>query len=377
MPHYKLQPVKSEARIAYVVDTLPSIGGGEKVLFAALEAHPHADVFTLVYNKKVFANTPIANRKIRTSFLNALPFAHKHHRFFLPLMPAAIEQFDLRAYDLIVSFNYAVANGVQKINGARHVSYTHTPLRYAWTDININGTYSRRNPILETYMQKFREWDQRAASRVHAIATNSQAVSKRIRFAYERDAPVIYPPVEVERFKPNNHRENYFVTIARLVPHKRIDLLIQAFNQLNLPLIVIGDGPELPRLKKIAHPNIQFLGFQPDEAVADLLNKARAFVSAAEEDFGIAIVEAQAAGCPVITLGQGGALETVIDGVTGVLFSEQSVPCIIEAVMKFEREQESFQVDELMKSAKRFDKQRFLREFTEFAQLAPSESHKR
>ena len=359
-------------RIAFVVDTLPSIGGGEKVLFAALEAYPHADIFTLVYNKKVFINTPIANRTIKTSWLDGLPFAHKHHRFFLPLMPAAIEQFDLHGYDLIVSFNYAVANGVINHNGARHVSYTHTPLRYAWTDINLNGTHSRRNPILARYMQKFREWDQRAASRVHAIATNSQAVSKRIRLAYQREAPVIYPPVEVERFHPNARRENYYVTVTRLVPHKRIDLLIQAFNQLNLPLLVIGDGPELPRLNKIAKPNVQFLGFQPDEKVAELLGKARAFVSAAEEDFGIAIVEAQAAGCPVITYGQGGALETVTDGVTGVLFSEQSVPAIKDAVERFERAMSSFHTGEMVKNANRFSKARFIREFLEFVQ---SNSH--
>lgn len=366
--------MKSEPRIAFVVDTLPSIGGGEKVLFAALEAYPHAEIFTLIYNKKVFVNAPVANRTIQTSWLDALPFARTHHRFLLPLMPAVIERINLRNYDLIVSFNYAVANGARNHNGARHVSYTHTPLRYAWTDLNINGTRTRRNPILDRYMQNFRAWDKKAASRVHAIATNSQTVSKRIRLAYQRDAPVIYPPVEVERFRPNDPRENYFITVTRLVPHKRVNLLVQAFNQLNLPLLIIGDGPELTRLKKIAKPNIQFLGFQPDEKVAELLGKARAFVSAAEEDFGIAIVEAQAAGCPVITYGQGGALETVTDEVTGVLFREQSVPCIMDAVERFERDETSFVSNELVKNAERFSKDRFLREFIEFVQPHPSSS---
>jgi len=363
--------MKSKPRIAFVVDTLPSIGGGEKVLFAALEACPHADIFTLVYNKKVFINTPIANRRIKTSWLDALPFAHTHHRFLLPLMPVAIERINLHDYDLIVSFNYAVANGARNHNGAHHVSYTHTPLRYAWTDLNLNGTRTRRNPLLDRYMQNFRAWDKRAASRVHAIATNSQTVSKRIRLAYQRDAPVIYPPVEVERFRPSQRRENYFITLTRLVPHKRIDLLVHAFSQLNLPLLVIGGGPELPRLKKIAKSNVQFLGFQPDEIVAELLGKARAFVSAAEEDFGIAIVEAQAAGCPVITYGQGGALETVIDGVTGVLFPEQSAPGIIDAVERFGRAESSFHTGDLVKNANRFSKDRFLREFLEFVRLNP------
>jgi len=367
----------SEPRIAFVVDPLVPLGGAEKVLFAALEAYPHANIFTLVYNKPVFAATPLAFREIKTSRLDSLPFVRRYHRYLLPFMPAAIERFDLRAFETIVSFNYAVANGVKNYNGARHVSYTHTPMRYAWTDLNINGTRSHKNRIVNAYLRHFREWDKEAASRIHAIATNSHNVSRRIRLAYERDARVIYPPVETERFHPSQVRESYYVALTRLVKHKRVDLLVRAFNHLNLPLLVVGDGPELPRLKAMAKSNVKFLGFQPDETVADLLGKARALVSAAEEDFGIAIVEAQAAGCPVITLGQGGALETVIDGITGVLFSEQSVPCIIEAVMKFERERETFHVDELVKNARRFDKDRFLREFTEFAQLAPSESHKR
>jgi glycosyltransferase involved in cell wall biosynthesis len=360
--------MNSEPRIAFVVDTLPSIGGGEKVLFAALEAYPHADIFTLIYNKKVFVNSPIANRTINTAWLDSLPFAHSHHRYLLPLMPAAIEQINLHDYDTIVSFNYAVANGAQNHDGARHVSYTHTPLRYAWTDLNLNGTHTRRNPILDRYMQAFRMWDKKAASRVHAIATNSQTVSKRIRLAYQREASIIYPPLEVERFHPSDEREEYFVTITRLVPHKRVDLLIQAFNKLNLPLVIIGDGPELTRLKAMAKSSIKFLGFQSDENVAELLSKARAFVCAAEEDFGIAIVEAQAAGCPVITYGAGGALETVEEGVTGLLFAQQSVPCIMDAVERFERDETSFVSSELVKNAERFSKDRFLREFIEFVQ---------
>jgi glycosyltransferase involved in cell wall biosynthesis len=361
--------MNSEPRVAFVVDTLPSIGGGEKVLFAALEAYPRADVFTLVYNKKVFSGTPIANRIIRTSWLDRMPFAHTHHRYLLPLMPATVERIRLHEYDLIVSFNYAVANGARNHAGARHVSYTHTPMRYAWMNIHLNGTHARTNRILDRYMHGFREWDRRAASRVHAIATNSRAVSERIRLAYGREASVIYPPVEVERFRPNLQRENYFITVSRLVPHKRLDLVVQAFDQLKLPLVIIGDGPELPRLKSMAKSNIRFAGFQSDETVADLLGRARAFVSAAEEDFGIAIVEAQAAGCPVITYGAGGALETVTDGVTGVLFREQFVPCIMDAVERFERNETSFVSSELVRNAERFSKYRFLREFIEFVQV--------
>lgn len=361
--------MKSDPRIAFVLDTLPSIGGGEKVLFAALEAYPRADIFTLIYNRKVFVNSPIANRKVNTSWLDSLPFAHTRHRYLLPLMPSAIERINLQAYDIVVSFNYAVANGASNHNAMRHVSYTHTPLRYAWTGININGKHTRRNPILDKYMRSFRAWDRRAASRVHAMATNSRTVRERIREAYQLKARVIHPPVEVNRFHPSPQRENYFITVTRLVAHKRVDLLIQTFNQLNLPLIVIGDGPELPRLKHMAKSNIRLLGFQSDEKVAELLSKARAFVCAAEEDFGIAIVEAQAAGCPVIAYGAGGARETVIEGVTGLVFSEQSVPRITEAIANFDSMRRSFDQNELIKNANRFNKERFLQEFMEFVEL--------
>jgi len=358
--------MKTEPRIAFVIDALPSLGGGEKVIFTALEAFPKAELFTLVYNKKVFANTPIAHRNIKTSFINKIPWAQKYHRFFLPLMPFAIEQFDLRSYETIVSFSYAVAHGARNYNGARHVSYTYTPMRYAWTDLNLNGTYTRRNPIIDSFMQAFRRWDKRAASRVHQIAAISQSVSKRIADAYQRDAAIIYPPVEVDRFTPAPKRENFYITVTRLVAHKRIDLIVQAFSQLNLPLLIIGDGPELPRLKSMANANIQFLGYQSDKKVAELLGKARGFVCATEEDFGIAIVEAQAAGCPVIAYEKGGALETVIDGCTGVFFTEQSPECLMDAVQRHEKIHSNFNVTDLVQNSHKFDKSHFIEEFKNF-----------
>ena len=360
--------MKSNRRIAFVIDSLPSLGGAEKVLFTALEIYPEADVFTLIYNKDVFKNTPVAQREIKTSYLDILPLAHKHHRMFLPLMPAAIERFDLQAYELIVSFSYAVAHGVQNFNGARHVSYTYTPMRYAWTDINLDGTRTNRNILVEKLMQSFCIWDRNAASRVHQFAAVSQAVSKRIQSAYQREAPVIYPPVETDRFRPNRQREDYYIAVSRLVPHKRIDLLVEAFTQLNLPLLIIGEGPELVRLKNMAGANIKFMGYQSDENVSDLMSQARGFVCAAEEDFGIAIVEAQAAGCPVIVYGSGGALETVTDGATGLFFPEQTVESLMEAIVRFERTHNSFCVDDLVQQAKRFDKNFFKTQFVEFVE---------
>ena len=283
------------------------IGGGEKTLFAALEVFPQADIFTLIYNKQAFASTPIAHKKIITSYLDELPFAQSHHRLLLPLMPSAIERFDFCKYDMVVAFSYAVAHGVRVKNGTRHLSYMYTPMRYAWSDINLDGTHSRKNPLLNLAMQKFRKWDTSAAARVQEFAAISHSIAGRILSAYRREAQVIYPPVEVERFSANGRRGNYFVTLSRLVPHKRIDLMIEAFSRLKLPLKIIGNGPERKHLQKHAASNIEFLGYQSEEAVAKLLGNARGFVCAAEEDFGIAIVEAQAAGCPVIAYRAGGA----------------------------------------------------------------------
>ena len=357
--------MNSEKRIAFVIDSLPSLGGGEKVLFTALEAFPNADLFTLVYNKRAFTRTPIANHKVRTSYIDALPLAHKHHRMFLPLMPLAVRQFDLKQYETIVSFSYAVAHGAHNANGARHLSYTYTPMRYAWTDLNINGTRARKNPIVDRFMQAFREWDKRAASRVHRFAAISQTVSTRIADAYQRSAAVIYPPVEVNRFTPASHREDFYITVTRLVAHKRVDILVKAFSQLNLPLVIIGDGPELPRLKSMAGSNIRFIGYQSDEKVAQLLGKARGFVCATEEDFGIALVEAQAAGCPVIAFERGGALETVTER-TGMFFKEQSPQSLVDAIQRFEQMHRNFHVPDLVQNSRRFDKARFIRRFREF-----------
>jgi len=355
--------MKSKPKIAFVIDALPSLGGAEKVLFTALEVFPQADVFTLVYNKQVFTNTPLDKRCVKTSFIDCLPFSHRHHRLFLPMMPYAVEQFNLREYDTIISFSYAVAHGVRDFNHARHISYTFTPMRYAWMDLNINGTHNSRSKVMNQFMKAFREWDKKAASHVHKFVAVSQAVSKRIENAYHREAEIIYPPVDVDRFAPAAVRENFYITVTRLVPHKRIDILIQAFSQLGLPLLIVGEGPELQHLAHIAKPCIHFLGFQPDWKVAELLGKARGFVCVTEEDFGIAVVEAQAAGCPVIAYGKGGALETVIDEETGVFFSEQSPESLIEALQRFERIYPGFDGPHLVRNSHRFQRENFVSQF--------------
>ena len=360
--------MSSKPRIAFVLDALPAIGGGEKTLFAALEVFPRADLFTLVYNKKAFAESPIANRKIILSNLDRLPFARHHHRLLLPLMPSAIQRFDLCQYDLVVAFSYAVAHGVQTSRGVRQIAYMYTPMRYAWSDLNIDGTRSRKNPVLNVLLENFRRWDKAAAARVHEFAAISHGIAGRIQSAYQREARVIYPPVELDRFSPMGERRDYFVTLSRLVPHKRLDIIVEAFSRLQLPLKIIGEGPERKRLQKRAASHIEFMGYQSDGAVAQLLGSARGFVCAAEEDFGIAIVEAQAAGCPVIAYQGGGALETIIEGETGVFFPEQSAASLIEAVRQFEDSVHHFRPDTMRQNAQKFSKTRFQRSFHEFVE---------
>jgi glycosyltransferase involved in cell wall biosynthesis len=355
-----------EPRLAFVLDALPAVGGGERTLFAALEVFPEADIYTLIYNKSAFTETPLADRMIGISPLDRLPFARSHHRLLLPLMPSAIQRLDLCRYDLVVAFSYAVAHGVQTGSGTRQIAYMYTPMRYAWSDINIDGTRSGKNRVMNFLMENFRRWDTSAAARVDEFVAISHGVAGRIRNAYRREARVIYPPVDVDRFSPGAERQDYFVSLSRLVPHKRLDVVVDAFSRLRLPLKVIGEGPERNRLQKRAAPNIEFVGYQSDGAVAELLARARGFVCAAEEDFGIAIVEAQAAGCPVIAYKGGGALETVIEEETGLFFPEQSPASLIEAVRQFEESAHDFRSDVMLQNAQKFSKTRFQRSFREF-----------
>ncbi len=357
--------MKSEPHIAFVTDALPIVGGAEKTLFAALECFPEADVFTLVYNKEAFKHSPLAGRNVFTSYLDKLPLARRNHRLFLPLMPHAVERFDLSHYDIVISFSYAVANGAQATR-AKHLSYTHTPMRYAWNDLNIHGKEPGNNLLINRYFESFRRWDQSAASRILAFATISEDSASRIRTCYQREARVIYPPVEVERFQACAKRDRYYAVVSRLVAHKRVDLIVEAFSTLGLPLKIIGDGPERQRLSRRAASNIEFLGFQSDACVAEILSRARGFVCAAEEDFGIAMVEAQAAGCPVIAYGRGGALETILREQTGLFFLEKSADCLIETVEAFESRASAFHAQAVSEHAQRFSKARFKEEFHEF-----------
>jgi glycosyltransferase involved in cell wall biosynthesis len=355
---------RARPRVAIVQDALPFVGGAERVLERVLELFPEAPVFTLVYRPEPFNGTVIASHTVYTSFINRLPGAHRHHRWYLPLYPLAIEQLDLRPFDLVLSFSYAAAHGVMTRPNQLHISYTYTPMRQAWhhnQDYLHAAGVSRQiirlgAPLVLHY---FRLWDQSAVKRVDQLIACSRWVAGNIWRAYRRPAQVIYPPVEVERYQFELPREGYYLAVSRLEPHKRLDLIVEAFARSGLPLIIIGDGQERDRLSKLATANIQFLGRQPDPIVADRLGRARGFVMAAEEDFGIAAVEAQAAGCPVIAYASGGALETVVDGKTGLLFREQSAACLVQAVQEFERISARFDVKILRRHAEQFNPQRF------------------
>ncbi len=356
-------------KTALVLDALPGIGGAEKVLIDALELFPDAPVYTLLYNRRAFAGTPLAGRRVITSLIDRLPHAYTHYRKYLPLMPWAIEQFDLSDFELVLSFSYAVAHGVRVRPGQTHLSYTLTPMRYAWSGVGLNGVEKTWGKVWDCLFAPFRRWDLRSIAHVDRFAAVSRQTASRVRWAYRRESTLIYPSVQVERFSPRPDRLDYYITVSRLVAHKRVDLMVEAFNRLGLPLLVVGEGPERARLQRRAKDNIRFLGFQPDQVVADLLCRARAYICAGNEDFGIAVVEAQAAGCPVIAYRAGGALETVVEDQSGIFFNEPTADSLAEAVLRFERCRQMFCPDQISSGVQRFNKRRFLRELAEFCSL--------
>lgn len=354
--------------IAVVIDALPAYAGAERVLASVLELYPDAPIYTLVYKPSAFVGTPIEHHKVHTSWIQHMPGGLVHYRKFLPLLPMTFEQFDLSEYDLVLSFSYAVAHGVLCRPDQLHISYTFTPLRYAWQNAR---EYFQRGPsslIAKPILHSFRIWDQNAASRVDHFAAISEWTADCIRRAYRREAEVIYPPVEIERFKPLDPRRDYFVAFSRLVEHKRMDLIVAAFSKLGLPLVVIGTGPERKKLEERAAANIKFLGWQNDAAAAEILGRARALVHAAEEDFGLVMVEAQAAGCPVIAFGRGAARETIIEGKTGLLFSEPTVDSLVQAVQCFIEKEKNFKQSDILENASRFCKECFQQQFIQMVE---------
>lgn len=353
-------------KIAIVHEWLSTLGGSERILIEALKLYPQADVFALTHFPENFVETPLENIQVKTSFLQKIPNVKNLYRKLLPIMPLAIESLDVSRYDLVISLSHAVAHGVKTHKNQKHVSYISTPMRYAW---HMQDDYLRlhqlNKPLVHS-IAKFtlgilRRWDKHASKRTGVFIANSKWTALHIKEAWSRDSQVIYPPVDVKRFNPAKERDDFYLFVSRLVPYKMGIEIVKAFNQLKLPLIIVGDGAEYARLQKIAEENIQLLGYQTDEFVTDLMNRAKAFVYMATEDFGIAMAEAQAAGCPVIAYAKGGASEIVRDGESGLLFKEQSSASLVEAVKQFEQMKLSSGV--ACKNASRFSSERFREEF--------------
>lgn len=357
-------------RVALVHDWIVNIGGAEKVLKVINEIFPKADIFTLLYSKDTIKKLGLSNR-IYASFINKLPKATNKYSYYLPLMPIAIEQFDMSNYDLIISSSHCVAKGVLTKSYQLHICYCHTPMRYLWDlyfpylrDHNVER--GLKGVLVRLIFHYLRMWDVVSSNRVDYFIANSKNVADRIKKIYRREAIVIYPPVDLEKFYVSEKKEEYFLVLSRLVPYKKVDLVVEVFNDLKLPLVIIGDGEEREKIKKIARENIRILGWQEDKVVREYLSKAQALIFPSEEDFGIVPVEAQASGTPVIAFNRGGAKETVIDGKTGVLFDEQSVPSLKKAILRFLREKDNFKKEEILLNAKKFSKERFIEEFKSF-----------
>jgi glycosyltransferase involved in cell wall biosynthesis len=355
-------------KTALVHDWLNQVGGAEDVLETLLEIYPDVPIYTSLYWRD---EMPDHWRQwdVRTSFIDSLPFARRRQQLYFPLYPLAFEQFDFRGYDLVISNKSGFCHGIITDPETLHICYCLTPTRYVWRyqqyaeQENI-GRFLRT--VMPPFLISLRQWDRLAADRVDHFIAISEVVRQRIAKNYRRDATIIYPPVDTTRFAPARVTEEYYLIVGRLVPYRRIDILIEAFNRLERPLLIAGSGRDRERLEALAGPSIQFLGYVPDAELPDLMARCRAFMWPGEEDFGISPIQAMAAGRPVIAYAAGGALETVIPGRTGALFAEQSVEAIVEAVEAFEPD--SVATADLVAFAAQFDEASFKRKMKRFVE---------
>jgi glycosyltransferase involved in cell wall biosynthesis len=371
-------------RVAIVHDWLTLSGGAEKVLESILRMYPSADLFCVVDFLPEAERGYLQGRKITTTFIQHLPFARKNYRSYLPLMPLAIEQLDLTSYDLVISSTHAVAKGVITGPNQVHVCYCYSPIRYAW-DLTYQYlaesglTTGKRGWIAKCILHYIRIWDSRTANGVDAFMADSRFVARRIKKCYGRDAITVYPPIELEHFQMQKEKQNFYLAVSRFVPYKRIDLIVDAFRQMpERHLIVVGDGPDKAKIKALAAPNIEFVGRVPRQQVISYMQRAKAFVFAAQDDFGIVPVEAQACGTPVIAYGRGGALETVnghqTDLPTGVFFQEQTAQALCAAIDEFEVSSSRFTAENCRLNASRFSLANFENEFRVVVDQAMSEA---
>ena len=343
-------------RVAVVHDWLIVYAGAERVLEQILTLYPDADLFSVVDFFPQSLRPHLLEKRARTTFIQNLPFARKFYRAYLPLMPVAIEQLDVSSYDLVISSSHAVAKGVITGPDQLHICYCHSPLRYAW---DMQGDYlgKKRAPLTRYLLHKLRLWDARSADGVDCMIANSHFVARRIKKCYRREAEVIYPPVSLENFPLQEEKEPFYVTASRLVPYKRVDVLVDAFRHMpEKRLVVIGEGPLRKNLERHAPANVTFMGHVPGGTLAKTLGRARAFLYAAAEDFGISPLEAQSCGTPVIAYQKGGVVETVKE--TGVFFKEQTATSVVRAIQAFESS-EPICAKSCRENAERFTIKRF------------------
>ena len=364
-------------KVAIVCDWLVTYAGAERVIEQMLKVYPEADLFAVVDFLPEGSRDFLMNKSVTTTFIQNLPKAKKYYRAYLPLMPIAIEQLDLSSYDLVISSSHCVAKGILTGPDQIHISYVHSPVRYAWDlqhqYLRESGlTHGLKSKIARAILHYIRIWDTRTSNGVDYFISNSRFIAKRIWKCYRREATVVYPPVNIDIFQYCEEKEDYYVTASRMVPYKKMDLIVEAFTQMpDKKLVVIGDGPDFEKIKKKAGTNVTLLGFVPDNVMRDYMQHAKAFVFAAEEDFGITPVEAQACGTPVIAYGKGGSLETVRGlGVqekpTGVFFEKQTVESLKSAVTRFEYDRSAISCRNCRYNAERFGEAIFRQTFKKY-----------
>lgn len=350
-------------RVALVHYWLVGMRGGEKVIEEMCRIWPDADIFTHVHDPSAISDT-INKHKITTTFVQRLPAARKLYKKYLPVMPMALEALDLSAYDLVISSESGPAKGVLVRPDALHICYCHSPMRYIWDQYPLYSAEAGfvTRACFNILLPMLRLWDASSAARVDHFIASSEFVAGRIGKFYRREAEVIHPPVDIERFSTSSDIRDYYLTFGQLIGYKRFDLAVQAFSKLGKPLIVVGDGDDAHRLKALAAPNVTFLGRQSDAELADLLRHCRALVFPGIEDFGIAPLEAMASGRPVIGYGAGGVLETVVDGMTGRFFYEPTAESLAKVILAFEQEMDNFNSRIIRAHAEKFARGRFANE---------------
>jgi len=360
-------------KLALVHDHLVQDGGAENVAKTLQELFPESPFFTLIYDKNK-VHPDFQKYNIKTSFLQKIPFGVSKYQWFLTLMPTATENHNLNDFDVVISSSSIFSKGVITRPDAKHICYCHTPPRFLWTDshnyIEELRLSSLLKKLLPFYLTRLRQWDKIAAERVDYFIANSEEVRKRIKKYYNRDSEVIYPPVDTQKFYISEKPENYFLAGGRLVGYKRFDLIVDAFNRLNLPLKIFGDGPLFKKLQERAKSNITFLGRVSDERRAELFSKAQAFINPQIEDFGITAIEAMASGRPVIAFKAGGALETIIDGKTGTFFEDQTWTDLADKIIRFKSE--NYSPEEIRSHAEKFDTTIFKQKMSEYLNRALS-----